>query len=315
MNNINDKTSIEKWIDATRKLQNKYNHYLLNLNYPIDNISDEIMTNSLITKVLNKMLNFIESQPDKVFVYDYKDDLPSLIGYKLIVLCRSQSDVNFELRLLGKARRTKKQLQKRQKFITEKKIKKNLDNYVIFSSFNPIYEVLEVGKIFKDFGLKRFDVIGSFMPQDFLVAKKFYGIKGIKDDWFSEDIGMMSFLNTSFYDLNKNNIWSDSLKTIGLDKVDVVWIDNDIEKTIKSLQEVQDSNTIVFYFYKNEECEGVKVLKDYNYSYLVKKKTNIPSYRYQNLNNYKAIKFCKILGIKLNLIGFSTEDYLKFIGR
>ena len=121
------------------------------------------------------MLDFVESQPNKIFVYDYNDDLPSLIGYKLIILCRSQSNVDFELRLLGKAKRTKKQLQKRQKFISEKKVKKNLDNYALISSFNPIYEVMAIEKSSK-VSIKKLSVFVWYFRKKYYLCSRFQGV-------------------------------------------------------------------------------------------------------------------------------------------
>lgn len=315
----NCENEVDKWMNATEKLQNKYNHYLADLNYPVDNVKPEIITNTLVTKVLNEMLDFVESQPNKIFVYDYNDDLPSLIGYKLIILCRSQSNVDFELRLLGKAKRTKKQLQKRQKFISEKKVKKNLNNYALISSFNPIYEVMAIEKSSKVFNLNNsFNVIRQFTPMDFFICKKFYGIKDFKYDWFSEDLTYMESINSNLNDLNKEVIWTGSLNPIRLDKIDVVLVPADDIEAIKVLQQVQDSDTIVYYFYDEQEdydSKGIALLYSYNYSYYVKNKTNIPSKKYRNINNYEDMKYYKDLGIKLNLIGFSTDKYFDFIGR
>ena len=315
----NCENEIDKWMDATEKLQNKYNHYLANLNYSIDNVKPEIITNTLVTKVLNEMLDFVESQPNKIFVYDYNDDLPSLIGYKLIILCRSQANIKFELRLLGKAKRTKKQLLKRQKFISEKKVKKNPDNYALISSFNPIYEVVGIEKSSKVFNLNNsFNVIRQFTPRDFLICKKFYGIEDFKYDWFSEEEDYINDFNSSLNDLTVGEIWTGSLNPIRLDKIDVVWVPADDIEAIKVLQQVQDSDTIVYYFYDEQEdydSRGIALLYSYNYSYYVKNKTNIPSKKYLNINNYEDMKYYKDLGIKLNLIGFSTEKYFDFIGR
>ena len=315
----NCENEIDKWMDATEKLQNKYNHYLANLNYSIDNVKPEIITNTLVTKVLNEMLDFVESQPNKIFVYDYNDDLPSLIGYKLIILCRSQANIKFELRLLGKAKRTKKQLLKRQKFISEKKVKKNPDSYALISSFNPIYEVVGIEKSSKVFNLNNsFNVIRQFTPRDFLICKKFYGIEDFKYDWFSEEEDYINDFNSSLNDLTVGEIWTGSLNPIRLDKIDVVWVPADDIEAIKVLQQVQDSDTIVYYFYDEQEdydSRGIALLYSYNYSYYVKNKTNIPSKKYLNINNYEDMKYYKDLGIKLNLIGFSTEKYFDFIGR
>lgn len=304
------------WMTATEELQNKYIHYLLDLNYSIDNVSGSILTNTLISKVLNDLLKFVESQPNKVFVYDYNDDLPSLVGYKILILLNAQHPFDFRLlkkSKILKAKNTKKQLAKGQKFISEKKIINNPDKYALISSFNPIYEVIDVEKNFKDFGLEKFNLIQQFTPSDFINCQQFYGIKRVKD-FFTENLGLVLGYSKNINNLNEGKLWSGSLNPIDIDKVNVVWVDGDQEKAIKTLQDVEESYDINFYFYDDEDSVGVKdILFSYNFSFYLKHKFNIPSERYQNINNYKFIKYCKTLGIKLNLVGFSTEQYFKFI--
>lgn len=310
------KFNSDEWMTATEELQNKYTHYLLDLNYSIDNVSGSILTNALVSKVLNNLLSFVESQPNKVFVYDYNDDLPSLVGYKILILLNAQHPFDFRLLKKGKifkAKNTKKQLAKGQKFISEKKIINNPDKYALISSFNPIYEVIGIEKNFKDFGLEKFELIKQFTPSDFINCQQFYSIKGIKDfftDYWSFVLGYSKSINN----LNEGQIWTGNLNPIDVDKVNVVWVDGDEEKAIKTLQDVEDSDDINFYFYDDEDSVGVKdILFSYNFSFYLKHKFNIPSERYQNINNYQFIEYCKTLGIKLNLVGFSTEQYFKFI--
>lgn len=310
------KFNSDEWMTATEELQNKYIHYLLDLNYSVDNVSGSILTNALVSKVLNNLLSFVESQPNKVFVYDYNDDLPSLVGYKILILLNAQHPFDFRLlkkSKIFKAKNTKKQLAKGQKFISEKKIINNSDKYALISSFNPIYEVIGREKNFKDFGLEKFELIKQFTPSDFINCQQFYSIKGIKDfftDYWSFVLGYSKSINN----LNEGQIWTGSLNPIDVDKVNVVWVDGDEEKAIKTLQDVEDSDDINFYFYDDEDSVGVKdILFSYNFSFYLKHKFNIPSERYQNINNYQFIEYCKTLGIKLNLVGFSTEQYFKFI--
>ena len=178
---------------------------------------------------------------------------------------------------------------------------------------------MAIEKSSKVFNLNNsFNVIRQFTPMDFFICKKFYGIEDFKYDWFSEDLTYMESINSNLNDLNKGAIWTGSLNPIRLDKIDVVWVPADDIEAIKVLQQVQDSDTIVYYFYDEQEdydSKGVALLYSYNYSYYVKNKTNIPSKKYRNINNYKDMKYYKDLGIKLNLIGFSTDKYFDFIGR
>ena len=310
------KFNSDEWMTATEELQNKYIHYLLDLNYSIDNVSGSILTNALVSKVLNNLLKFVESQPNKVFVYDYNDDLPSLVGYKILILLNAQYPFDFRLlkkNKIFKAKNTKKQLAKGQKFISEKKIINNSDKYALISSFNPIYKVIGIEKNFKDFGLEKFELIKQFTPSDFINCQQFYSIKEVKD-FFTEYWSFVLGYSKAINNLNEGKLWSGSLNPIDVDKVNVVWVDEDEEKAIKTLQNVEESDDINFYFYDDENSVGVKdILFSYNFSFYLKHKSNIPSERYQNINNYKFIEYCKTLGIKLNLVGFNTEQYFKFI--
>lgn len=308
--------NIKQWETATEELQNKYNHNLLNLNYQIDNIDSTVLTNVLITKTLNELLEFIESQPNKVFVYDYNDDLVSLVGYKIIKLLQSQHP--FELKLLNKnsffkAKQTKKQLTKKQKFISIKKVINNSKDYALISSLNPIYEVIGVEKSFNDFGLRKFDIVKKFTPIDFLNCSVFYNIKIPKKDIFSTELKYINRYSKEINDLNEGQIWTESLNPIQWDRVNIVYVSNITNEALETLQSVEQSDDVNFYFIDDLDSNGAKVLFSYNYAYLVKRKTNIPSYRYQNINNYALVKYCRDLGIRLNLVGFTTKKYFEFL--
>ena len=308
--------NIKQWETATEELQNKYNHNLLNLNYQIDNIDSTVLTNVLITKTLNELLKFIESQPNKVFVYDYNDDLVSLVGYKIIKLLQSQHP--FELKLLNKnsffkAKQTKKQLTKKQKFISIKKVINNSKDYALISSLNPIYEVIGVEKSFNDFGLRKFDIVKKFTPIDFLNCSVFYNIKIPKKDIFSTELKYINRYSKEINDLNEGQIWTESLNPIQWDRVNIVYVSNITDEALETLQSVEQSDDVNFYFIDDLDSNGAKVLLSYNYAYLVKRKTNIPSYRYQNINNYILVKYCRDLGIRLNLVGFTTKKYFEFL--
>ena len=308
--------NIKQWETATEELQNKYNHNLVNLNYQIDNIDSTVLTNVLITKTLNELLEFIESQPNKVFVYDYNDDLVSLVGYKIIKLLQSQHP--FELKLLNKnsffkAKQTKKQLAKKQKFISTKKVINNSKDYALISSLNPIYEVIGVEKSFNDFGLRKFDIVKKFTPIDFLNCSVFYNIKIPKKDIFSTELKYINRYSKEINDLNEGQFWTGSLNPIQWDKVNIVYVSNITDEALETLQSVEQSDDVNFYFIDDLDSNGAKVLFSYNYAYLVKRKTNIPSYRYQNINNYALVKYCRDLGIRLNLVGFTTKKYFEFL--
>lgn len=308
---------VEQWEIATEELQNKYNHDLLNLNYQIDNVDSTVLTNVLITKTLNELLKFIESQPNKIFVYDYNDDLVSLVGYKILKVLQSQIS-SFDFKLLKKnkifnVKSTKKQLTKKQKFISVKKINNQSNKYALISSFNPIYKVIGVEKSFNNFGLRSFNIVEKFTPTDFLNCSVFYNIKIPKNDIFSTELKYINRYNKEINDLNEGQIWTESLNPIHWETINVVYVSGITDEALDALQKVEQSNDVNFYFTDDLDSNGAKVLFSNNYAYLVKRKTNIPSYRYQNINNYNLVKYCRDLGIRLNLVGFTTKKYFEFL--
>ena len=308
---------VEQWETATEELQNKYNHNLLNLNYLIDGVDSTVLTNMLITKILNELLKFIKSQPNKVFVYDYNDDLVSLVGYKILKVLQSQISF-FDFKLLKKnkifnTKSTKKQLTKNQKFISIRKINNQPSKYALISSFNPIYEVIGVEKSFNNFGLESFNIVEKFTPTDFLNCSVFYNIKIPKCDIFSTELKYINRYSKEINNLNEGQFWTESLNPIRWETINVVYVSNITNEALDTLQKVEQSNDVNFYFIDDLDSNGAKVLFSHNYAYLVKRKTNIPSYIYQNIKNYKLVQYCKDLGIRLNLVGFTTKKYFEFL--
>ena len=64
-------------------------------------------------------------------------------------------------------------------------------------------------------------------------------------------------------------------------KFSLVWLTNKVEEDIKILQEIEQTDDIVLYFYKDKKPE---ILKDLNFNLVIKKKTNRPSKYYLNDN-------------------------------
>ena len=67
--------------------------------------------------------------------------------------------------------------------------------------------------------------------------------------------------------------------------VTAVWFDDDNQKNNEIMQEIQDKNNMVFYFYNKKP----EILFDKNFSYLIKKTSNRPNEKFLNLNNYHTI--------------------------
>jgi len=87
--------------------------------------------------------------------------------------------------------------------------------------------------------------------------------------------------------------------------IDLVWVEEGdseetVAKNIKVLQEVEQSDNIVFYFYNSE---SVPILNDINYQIAVKHYSNRPSKNYMNCNFYDVPIDLSRAGAEYRFIG------------
>ena len=116
--------------------------YRLNMDYKIEDLSLEKQTNFLINDIINDLYKKIDNS--KIIVYEYNDDLISLIGYN--ILKAVQAIKPFELKICGKKpKKTKKKIKAKESLtaLIEKK-KAELD------SRRPLTEG-EVQRLYEDF--------------------------------------------------------------------------------------------------------------------------------------------------------------------
>lgn len=259
--------------------QHKIEMFNLNLDYPIDNLSIENQTNLLINKKMNEINCLIEKNKDKVIVLDYKDDLISLICYRM--LKNVQSICNFPLFITGKRNRTKEYIKK------EKRIGKiKLNNFlkknqcIIIQPFNPIYKVADIKVIFKEFTCNTFYPVETFTPEEFKTAQIFYHIGYIKKDPIQLNSNIIEDFN-NFCCYKDNNFCKAAAPRINT-KIDMVWLTGIIEKDCQILQEVENSENLVFYFYNKDIIYPIKLISEF--SQYVQNKANIPNET--NINNY-----------------------------
>ena len=89
--------------------------YRLNMDYKIEDLSLEKQTNFLINDIINDLYKKIDNS--KIIVYEYNDDLISLIGYN--ILKAVQAIKPFELKICGKKpKKTKKKIKAKESFIS-----------------------------------------------------------------------------------------------------------------------------------------------------------------------------------------------------
>ena len=283
------------------ELIDKLIHYNLDLDYNYcDNIEQQ--TNILITYIINDFINKYEKDfNSKIFVYEFNDDFISLIGYTILLNIQSIK-TNFNFKLSSKPKKTKKFFKRKEKPIKKKELKEK-NNKVLISSFNSIYEVIQRKENSKKIVDPDYYLMGKFTPEELICCKKFYGIQDYKGD-FSMDTKFLRFwtyltLETD-YRVSEDYILLRNLLSfcgpLNNFKIKLVWLKNNIEDDCKLLQEYEQSDDILLYYFNGKTP---LVLKDLNYNLVVKKKTNRVGQN--NLNNYKIIKKLK-------------KDQVEFVG-
>ena len=296
-----------------QSVQKKVILHDLNLDYSIEGLSVETQTNLLINKNINQFIcKFKDKFENKIFIYDYNDDLISLVGYNILLIIQS-IEPTFNFYLYGNKKRTKTYL-KGQKFFSYRSIKKNKDDIILISSFNPIYKVDQFTKVSKIFGSykkdikilvkPRYKLMEQFTPEELFEAQKFYHIGYIKPQKGCENIDSKNSNISSYneYLINDSNKYDscfiqtvppqgniDDYKDIaypGLFKYEnsltlvrphgkqliALYVDDDIEQTNKYLQYIEITDRITLYFGKWNS-----LLDDKGFKFIVTQTANRPS--------------------------------------
>jgi hypothetical protein len=204
--------------------------------------------------------------------------------------------------LYGKKSKTKKYLEKGEKFIPLSKIKKYIKNcgykIVYISCFNPIYKVFASNKVFNKFPCDMLYPMKNFTPDEISMAQLFYHIGYIK---YSKDItkrynngDILEIKNKIINFCNKMEL-SEEIKSFGYTwhtekKIYVVFWENNFEIDKKIAQKVQDLNDMIFYMWYDSLEEPEIISKSYFPLYL-KNKTNIPKLEYYNYNDLSIPKY------------------------
>lgn len=274
------------------KVKNKIAHYNLNLDYK--NSHDiETQTNFLINNIMNDFVTILKTKDlNKVkFVYEYNDDLLSLIGYH--ILLNIQSIVpEFNFKLYGKKKRTRKFLIKKQKFCSSFELKRKKDDIFLISSFNPIYKVINQKYSYNKIVSLKYNLLNSFTPQEIETAQLFYHIGYIKNDLLCKKFIKEREDFSAWIEKPTNEINENILNFYGYDypsKIILAWFDEDVNNNISIMQDLQDETGLVFYYF-NQKPE---ILFDETYSWLVKNKTNMPNEAFLNINEYDIPKILK----------------------
>lgn len=247
-------------MDITNKVKNKLLFNSLNLDYPIEIISYNNQTNNTITKIMN---NFIEKyQQDfsnKTFILVYQDDIYSLIAYQ--ILKNIQGLYPFTLKILGKSKMTKHDINKKDllTYLQKKKINKS-ENIIYISCFNPIYKVKNSKIPFKELSKDCYCIIEKFTPLQFKIMSEFYNIKNFK---LLQEFKTDTFLDFQRFTLcggftsqDYSNTFADLLNIESSKTIELIKLKGD-ETDFKIFDNIRknDKEIICFYYFNEDKFE------------------------------------------------------------
>lgn len=279
-------------MNLKEKIKRKLMYHQFNLDYP-QHLELKNQTNNLINFIMNDFLiHYEEDFKDKYVVYEYQDDIYSVVGYH--ILKHIQAIVPFNLLIFSKKFFNHYKI--KEQFINEKKLKK-LENKIIFvSAYNPIYKVLKNKKVFKKFD-KQYNIIESFTPEEIIMVSLFYKINISKED-------RKLFLDTTFKQFRAfANGLVDSIDKINILSYDichiiVVKLTGNFQKDKDKLDRIIKTDGLIFYEVENPDCETFKS----GFEFYLKNKANIPDEKYFNINEFEIVENLKLNGFNVEVV-------------
>lgn len=286
------------------KIENLIQMFNSNLNFKPDSINLESYTNYLINKQMNLLVKQIKENKNKIFVLNYKDDLLSLICYRIIK--NVQAIESFDFYICGKTIKTRKSLNSKEKKISSFKLKRKIEQNeaIIISPFNPIYQVFGLTKTFKNFYYSSFKPLEHFTIQELEQAQIFYHLGYYKKDKIQFNSDLTIVKDYSNFCLQNDNIFDFFSKNYYNNIVLVKLNGNDEEL----LNEVENFDGLAFYFFNEPP-----ILFQSNYPLFLRHKVNIP--KDYNCNNCDIpIKLIREYGAKPKFIGdWKSEEKNRII--
>ena len=281
--------------------KSKLIHYALNCDSLFPNYPIEASTNTYVSIIINKFLrDYGKFFKTHSFVYEYRDDIYSLIGYRILRGISELSDFSFSL--YGKPQKTRKYIMKSQRIISKRDFSKILHkSTILISSYNPIYDVLNLDGVSNEF-IGEYSPVRFFTPNEIETLRKFYGDPTFSHDYFKKDrIELTGFQNWVDNPLNYSvpPVLKRKYEDIPNIPISLVWIDSDngeeeLKKNCNTLNEVEQSDGLIFYYFtahesdENEKVTNIpSILLDLNYHIAVAQRTNTPNENFGNLNQYR----------------------------
>ena len=279
-------------MDLKEKVQRKLMYHSLNLDFP-QHLELENQTNNLINFIMNDFL--VKNEEDlknKYVIYEYQDDIYSLVGY--YILKHIQAIFPFNLLIYGKKFFNKYKF--KEKFIGERTLRKLTDKFIYVSAYNPIYKVFDNKKIFKKFD-KQYNIIKNFTPEEIKMTSLFYKIELNKEDrkiFQLEEVKQFT---------NFCNGVIDSIDKIDVPPRKVSWVivarlSGNFQEDKDKLDRIVNTDGLIFYEIENTDCETFKS----GFEFYLKNKANIPDEKYFNINESEIVENLKINGYKVEVV-------------
>lgn len=287
--------------------ESKLLHYELNCDYFVPGQDKSNHANILASKTINDFMIRYNPLFDKcTFILENNDDIFSLIHY--VILCQIRSLTDFEFKIYHKPARLKHFFGKQEKYVSSKFFKKN--DCILITSNNPIYKVenrLERSKDIID--CRTIQLFPNEpTPEEIFILKMFYCL-GLNDDVVKISNPSIQTFNDWCLKPFEGYIPDDLLDIVDdmiKPTISCVWLCGDNNEDSKTLQNVEKTDTIAFYFFKGDTPP---VLTDKTFAYLLKRKTNIPCQDYGNLNNKEIVKEFTENGFSICFYGNFPKDF------
>lgn len=277
-------------------IDNKLLHYMLNCDYTIPYLSIDSQANTLISKTLNEFMNKYNSMFNThQFILENNDDLITLINY--IILCQIRNLTDFNFKILYKPKRLKNHFNKQERFVNSKYLQKN-KNCILVTSNNPIYKVENQLEKSKDSISNKIQLFTNEPTPSEIFIMQIYYCLGLTNTAISPNnqnlIGLQAWQDNPFNHIVPPNLMTNLEHPI----ISYVFITENDKQDVASLQEIEQADTIAMYYFEGETIPPI--LMDKNFSFLVKRKTNIPCVEYGNINNH-------VLGNNFLAKGYGTQ--------
>lgn len=297
------------------KAQSKLAHFECDVDYPIKDFRLDNQTNKLINDIINDII-FKYQKGKYTFVLEYRDDLISVIAYKILNTLSSIS--NFDFYLYGSSKRTRNYLKSIKsgkkifkkymphKFISLKKLKQlHKNNTIYFSVYNSIYKVIPTTEFYRNLGLSLglqvYSIMEKFTPEEIFTARDFYNIGYIGKE-IDETNGILNAYSKWLKSPSKFVVPPPLQKNRPMPaQVNKICLPDDITKIATILQDVEQSDDINFYFFKNRSLINDLVI--FTFNNYVKKKSNVIKSNYMNVDNQELLNYFVSNGVEVKTYG------------